>query len=114
MCSSTAGTSRWPRVRPLRSIPISSKRAFPWSNLRLINSRPVVRSAPTSTCRPRTRDWTRVRDYSARMGERAQRMYAPALAVESFGRALEAAHALGERSLGQLYRLRAQAYEVLG
>ena len=60
------------------------------------------------------RDWTRVRDYSARMGGRAQRMYAPALAVEHFGRALEAAGALGERSSGQFYRFRAQAFEVLG
>ena len=53
------------------------------------------------------RDWTRVRDYSARMGDRAQRMYAPALAVEHFGRALEAARALGEPASGQLYRARA-------
>ena len=60
------------------------------------------------------RDWPRVRDYSARMGDRAQRMYAPALAVEHFGRALEAARALGEPSSGQLHRARAQAYEVRG
>ena len=41
-------------------------------------------------------------------------MYAPALAVEHFGRALEAAHALGEQSSGQLHRARAQSYEVRG
>ena len=60
------------------------------------------------------RDWPRVRDYSPRMGDRARRMYAPALAVEHYGRAIEAAGALGESPSGQLFRARAQAYEVLG
>ena len=60
------------------------------------------------------RDWTRVRDYSARMGDRAHRMYAPALAVEHYGRALEAVRALGEPASGPLHRARGQAYEVRG
>ncbi|MCA1646679.1 MAG: LuxR C-terminal-related transcriptional regulator [Chloroflexi bacterium] len=60
------------------------------------------------------RDWTRVREYSARMGDRALRMDAPALAVEHFGRALEAARALGEAPSEQLHRARGQAYEVRG
>ena len=60
------------------------------------------------------RDWTRVRDYSTRMGDRAHRMYAPSLAVEHYGRALEAVRALGEPSSGPLHRARGQAYEVRG
>jgi tetratricopeptide (TPR) repeat protein len=41
-------------------------------------------------------------------------MYAPALAVEHFGHALEAERALGDPASGQLHRARGQAYEVRG
>src|SRR5205823_935306 len=58
--------------------------------------------------------WGKALEYAQRVGEKAQRLYAPRTAVEQFTRALEAAHHLALAPSPTLYRARGQAYETLG
>jgi DNA-binding CsgD family transcriptional regulator len=52
--------------------------------------------------------------YAQRMGERAQALDAPQVAIEHFSHALEAGQRLGQPPSPALHRARGQAYEVLG
>lgn len=58
--------------------------------------------------------WAKALEYARRVGERAQAMYTPRAAVEQFGRALEAAKALGQPAPQSLLRARGQAHETIG
>ncbi|HEY3062410.1 MAG TPA: BREX system ATP-binding domain-containing protein [Chloroflexota bacterium] len=58
--------------------------------------------------------WQPALRYGVRAGERALRMYAPRAAVEQLTRALDAAHQLGLAPDIEVFRLRGQAYELLG
>src|SRR5204862_5741642 len=52
--------------------------------------------------------------YAQRMGERAQALHAPQVAIEHFSHALEAGQRLGQPPSPALHRARGQAYEVQG
>jgi predicted ATPase/DNA-binding CsgD family transcriptional regulator len=58
--------------------------------------------------------WQKAMEYSQRLGEQAQALYAPREAVTHFTRALDAAQQLGLPPPASYVRPRAQAYEVLG
>lgn len=59
-------------------------------------------------------DWAKAREYGERAGQRAQALYAPGAAVESFTRALDAARKLGSAPPLEVLRARGLAYETLG
>jgi predicted ATPase/DNA-binding NarL/FixJ family response regulator len=58
--------------------------------------------------------WVQTLDYARRAGEQARSLYAPRAAVTQFSRAIEAARRLGQEPPADLYRARAQVYELLG
>jgi tetratricopeptide (TPR) repeat protein len=58
--------------------------------------------------------WLQALEYGRRSGEKALALYSPQAAVEHFTHALEAAAHLPDAGLAHLYRLRGQAYELLG
>ena len=68
--------------------------------------------------------WERALEYARQAGERAQRLYAPRVALEQYSRALAAARRLREApaggsavsptALAELHRARGRAYETLG
>lgn len=58
--------------------------------------------------------WQQALPYAQRAGERALRMYAPRAAVEQLTRAIDAARALSALPEPEVFRLRGQAYELLG
>jgi DNA-binding CsgD family transcriptional regulator len=59
-------------------------------------------------------DWPKTLRYAERMGDRALAMGAPRAAAEHFTHALEAADHMGQAPSVALFRVRGQAYEVLG
>ena len=58
--------------------------------------------------------WDKAFEYSERAGEQAVAIYAPQAAISHFTRALQAAEHLSITPPARLYRLRGQAYELLG
>ncbi len=58
--------------------------------------------------------WDKACEYSRLAGERAQSLYAPRETIEHITRALDAAAHLSQPILTSLYRVRGQAYEILG
>ncbi len=58
--------------------------------------------------------WDKACEYSRRAGENAQSLYAPRETIEHMTRALEAAGHLSRPIPTSLYRVRGQAYEILG
>jgi DNA-binding CsgD family transcriptional regulator len=58
-------------------------------------------------------EWTKALNYSQRVGERAQSLYAPREASEHFSRALSAAEQLNQQR-PDLYRARGATFETLG
>jgi tetratricopeptide (TPR) repeat protein len=58
--------------------------------------------------------WEKTLAYAQRAGERAQRQYAPRIAIEQFTRALDAAQHVSIVSPATIHRLRGRAYETLG
>lgn len=58
--------------------------------------------------------WQAALPYARQAGERALRMYAPRAAVEQLTRAIDAARALSVAPEPEVFRLRGEAYELLG
>jgi tetratricopeptide (TPR) repeat protein len=58
--------------------------------------------------------WEQASEYSQRAGEKARALYAPRETIEHLTRALDAAQQLSRPIPSQLYRMRGQAYEILG
>jgi DNA-binding CsgD family transcriptional regulator/predicted negative regulator of RcsB-dependent stress response len=58
--------------------------------------------------------WQAALPYARQAGERALRMYAPRAAVEQLTRAIDAARALSVTPEPEVFRLRGEAYELLG
>ena len=58
--------------------------------------------------------WNKALDYGQRAGEKALALYAPHAAADQFTRAIAAAGRLSQSPSPALYRLRGQAYDMLG
>ncbi len=58
--------------------------------------------------------WQKVIEFAQRAGEQALLLYTPRAAVDYFTWALNAMNSLSQSSTSSLYRLRGQAYDVLG
>ncbi|MGK2966711.1 MAG: helix-turn-helix transcriptional regulator [Tepidiformaceae bacterium] len=59
-------------------------------------------------------DSDRAMHYGQLAGERALRLFSPAVAIEHLSRALEAGARSGDPRLGEIHRLRGSAYEAIG